>query len=114
MSWEPEPGPRPDLPIESDALTDTAGNYTSDWIETSQAKAIRVACYMATPGATVSVQEGMHASDQSTPRMVRQQNVPASGTYAFGELALSARYFRVVLTDGLTETGIFLSVRVVG
>lgn len=116
MSFSLDPRPRPDFYLEGEQLLDGSGNWTSDWMETEQGDAhLRLALYFINnfPGS-VTIQEGAFdggLSGSSFPRVIREQSVTVTGSYAYDQLDLTTRYFRVVVVGGDPNDYVTLTVR---
>lgn len=94
---------------------DLSSGYTSEWLETAEVNKIRVSLGINTGGTPyLSIQEGIYSPDASGggPVKVREVvvQVAANGFYAYKEIDISARYFRVSVS-ALTDVNMQISVR---
>lgn len=112
------PPPRPDILQEITDATNSSGDYASPWTESTGVGSVRVACLInGGSDPVVTLQEGMYSeSDSSGPRTIRDQPVPPqtsglAGYVRSAELALTARYFRIVVANGGASSTVFLNVR---
>lgn len=114
MAWTHTPGRRQDIIVELYEVLDGSGNYTGDWIETSDINTIRVACSFNGGTPTVRVDEGQYdPSASGDPRLIRSQSIAFASLRAFGEVDLTARYFRLVVSSGSADNPFASTIRAV-
>ena len=105
MVWVHDPSRRNDILLEENTILDGSGAYTSPWVETSGIEMIRVAAMFNGGTPTVKIQEGVYGSGSNDPSggIVRNQDVVVSGNPGYAELAITARYFRLLITGGTSN-----------
>lgn len=107
---------RRDLLLEVSALTDSSGNYTSDWIETCDAFDIRVIANKNGSGSSLYVEEANAADGLgSAADSVIYVHVvsPTGGQVRSDVLGLTARFFRVRLDSFTASQPVEIAVRAI-
>jgi hypothetical protein len=114
MAWSLSPSRRQDIVLEFDELTNTSGAYISSWVETAYIDTVRVSVRFPSSSGGVQIEEGIYASTASEPKGVRYTPITKSGQYAYDEIKLSTRYFRIIISGANSEEPVSASVRAVG
>lgn len=116
MAWTTDPGERVDLPLEGLKGLDGSGAYTSDWMESVETYAIRVAVFFLNGGSgTVQIEEGAFenngTSGTSSPRTLRTQSIAITSSRGYAELTLCARYYRLKVSGGSANDFVVANIR---
>lgn len=106
----PEYERRCDILEEVYTQLDGNGDYVGPWVSTVGADKIRLALDV-NGNVTSSIEEGMHHENLSDPHVVRTHSVGSNDAYL--EVALTARWYRVVLDAGVASANFKYTVRAV-
>jgi hypothetical protein len=106
---------RKDLCLELYEVLDGSGNYTGEWLETSEIFTLRVAALFNGGSPTTRIEEGQFDTSASggEPRVIRSRVVPFASNRAYVQIDLTCRYFRLTITGGSAEESFAATVRVV-
>ena len=113
MAWTTNPTHRQDLPLGIYELLDESGDYVGPWLETADIYTVRVVASFNGGSPILRIDDGQYDNGSSEPRILRSQTITVAGNKGFAELALSARYFRLVVDSGLADNPFAATVRAV-
>ena len=94
---------RPDILIEGYVNLDGSGNYNSPWFDSGGLTHVRLAANYASLNTSLSsftlTEAAFIATDDDGSRVtVRNQTISVGGSFAYADLDLTGRYFRLAVS----------------